>query len=148
MQIEISSNFDEVAARLLQFPEALQEYASEDGLLASARVVKAAVDRTTLYQDKTGNLRAGTRVTKGLRKYRPSALVTNRANHCHLIELGTVRNPAIPFMMTASLETRGEQLSAFARGVNRRLNRVQRELLGKTKVSLRTRRTLSAGQEV
>ena len=144
MQIEVDG-IEEVAALaavLEALPGTLDRLATEEGLLEAAEVIRDEA-KANAPEGKTGNLRRSIRARRGTRRYKPSVLVMATAPHAHLVELGTVKSAARPFMEPAAINTKSAQLRAFAKGVRKNFNKVERELKGKIKVSRRTARGLA-----
>ena len=132
----------------------LADVGYETGLLEVAKVITRGARGTTLVGDKTGNFRNAWRARRGLPRYRPSALVVNRAPHAHLLLIGT--KPRFQkttgrytgfivgrrIVQKAAEEHRQECLQAFVRGVNKEAAAIQRELARGTRIRVRTLRNV------
>ncbi len=155
MEIEIGGfdTVETVIAQLVALPGVLEEVATEDGLLAAAKVVAAEAKANAPVGD--GNLRDSIRARRGKRRYRPSALIQAFAPHAHLVEFGTGPRrkkgtgqatgeaPAQPFLEPAAINTKSSQQRAFAEGVKKNFNKVERELKGEIRVRRQTARALA-----
>ncbi|WP_425152892.1 HK97-gp10 family putative phage morphogenesis protein [Candidatus Palauibacter sp.] len=138
-----------VAAAMDALPGLVAERVQGDGLAAAARVVRDEARETAAFTDRTGRLRASIRsgrraevVDTGRGRKRvpgASAVVEVRAPHAHLIEYGTVRAPAHPFLEPAVIATRTRQLSAAVAAMGRSFKRIATQLAA-GKVARITRR--------
>ena len=147
MQFEVDGIEDlgRLIRQLEALPGVLDRVAVEDGLLESAKVV-AKEAKANAPVGPTGNLRKSIRARRGTKKYKPSAIVETKrpeGSHAHLVELGTVKAAAQPFLEPAVNNTKSAQLQAYAGGVRKNFSKVERELTGKIKVSRRTARALA-----
>ncbi len=132
-----------------ELPGRLDETVHQDAMMAAARVVAAEARRRVPI--RTGALRDSIRVRRSPKKYRPGAMVIasgskkagTKGYHAKLVEYGTVKTPAQPYMESAA-RARSKQIRAAAKAINKSFNRVVKELIGGKKPTRRTRRALAA----
>ena len=137
---------------LEELPGKLDETAHQDAMRAAARVVAAEAKQTTTFIDRTGNLRASIRVRSSPKKHKPGALVIasgstkagTKGYHAKLVEYGTVKTKARPFLEPAARGTASKQVKAAAKAAGKSFERVVKELTGAKRPTRRTRRALAA----
>ena len=131
--------FDDVQRALRALPGLVAERVQGDGLIAMARVVRDQAKISVPV--RTGALRDSIRArrvsdivdTPSGRKRVPGAvaeLIVGRkgGRHWHLIEYGTVRAPAHPFLEPAFFGTRNQQTSEAIAAMARSFVRLGRQL--------------------
>ena len=135
---------------LEELPGKLDETAHQDAMRAAARVV--AAEAKQLVPVRTGNLRDSIRVRSSPKKYKPGALVIasgskkagTKGYHAKLVEYGTVKTKARPFLEPAARTTVAKQVKAAAKAAGKSFERVVKELTGGKRPTRRTRRALAA----
>ena len=136
---------------LEELPGKLDETAHQDAMRAAARVVAAEAKRLAPV-GKTGNLRDSIRVRSSPKKHKPGALVIasgskkagTKGYHAKLVEYGTVKTKARPFLEPAARTTAAKQVQAAAKAAGKSFERVVKELTGAKRPTRRTRRALAA----
>ena len=137
-----------------ELPGLVAERVQGDGLSAMARVVRDEAKQTVPV--KTGKLRDSIRARRraakvdtgrGVKRVPGAAAQTLAggpgARHAHLIELGTVKAAARPYLEPALLATQDKQLSAAAAAMARSFVRIGKQLAAGTPT--RIVRRLAAG---
>ena len=129
------TGLDELEAAMRGLDDALARHIQGAGLIAMARVVvKEAKARVPV---ETGALQRSIRARKAGERFRGRKIPGGAANvfaggpgarHAHLIELGTVKAPAYPFLSSALLATKSQQQDALVSGTSRELERQVRRL--------------------
>ncbi len=135
---------------LEELPGKLDETAHQDAMLAAAKVV--AAEARQLVPVRTGNLRDSIRVRSSPKRYKPGALVIASGStkagakgyHAKLVELGTVKMAARPFLEPAARTTQSKQVQAAAQATGKRFQKVVKELTGGKKPTRQTLRALAA----
>ena len=143
-------NVREAIKFLSQLPGRLDGTAHQDALMAAAKVVAAEAKR--LVPVDTGNLRDSIRVRSSPKKYKPGALVIasgstkagTKGYHAKLVEYGTVKTRARPFMEPAARGTASKQVKAAARAAGKSFEKIVKELTGGKRLRGRTARALAA----
>jgi len=130
---------DEVLRRLNRVVDGLSAERVEEVMVASAGVVKAAIEKRigSQFKVKTGNLSRAIRAKKykqrgttfaaafaaidrkRIKKSRKTGkpLKGKTAPHAHLLEFGTSQMPAKPFFRPAIDESQGEVLNTINTGI-------------------------------
>ena len=121
---------DELERGLRQLDDALVRHIQGRGLLGMARVVVRHA-KSTVRVDQ-GLVRASIRARRTGERFRGRRIPGAAANayaggrtapHAHFLELGTVKQPAYPFMAPAIVSTKSEQQAALVRETGRELTR-------------------------
>ena len=132
---ELEQQIDELEKAFRQLDDSLARHIQGRGLQEMAKVV--ARKAKALVPVKTGALQNSIRVRRTGERFRGrkipggSAAVFaggTGARHANLIELGTVRAPAYPFLAPALLSDRGAQRAALVRGTARELDKQVRRI--------------------
>ena len=136
---------------LKELPGKLDETAHQDAMLAAAKVVRDEAKRLAPV-GKTGNLRGSIRVRRSPKRHKPGAVVIasgstkagTKGYHAKLVEYGTVKTKARPFLEPAARTTAAKQVKAAAKAAGKSFEKVVKELTGAKRPTRRTRRALAA----
>ena len=120
--------------RLALLGEKAERRIMRQATLAGARAGAKRVRRTAAFVDKTGTLRRSVFARSVKRRRKGSAAVGGggeaaifgaSAPHTHLIELGTAKSAAHPFIAPVLTEGKNEIESAFVAAVRRGVRRLE-----------------------
>ena len=141
MEISMDTQgYDQTIANLDALPAAMAARVTGRGLLAAARVVRKRARE--IVPVETGLLKKSLyaasaksiiETSRGRRKLGGTAAVVGTratAPHAHLVEFGTVRAPAHPFLGPAITGTTNAQLDALARETVAAMNKLAAQLAG------------------
>ena len=126
----------EAIAALEALPGMLAVRVQGNALLAMAKV--AAAHAQANAPEDTGELKSRIRARRRVQRVQTfrgnirvpggAAQMIAAAPHAFLLELGTVKAPAYPFLEPAMLSTRNAQLQAAAQSIKRDLDKLEKDL--------------------
>lgn len=125
--IKLDKSFEQLSKQLDEIGKDYRFNATNKATGAIAREAKKTAKETTAFKDDTGQLRKSIGVKRDRDKISGKWYLVARARHAHLLEFGTVRMAAKPFLLPAALSSLSAGFTKAADVLRKEIRKYERK---------------------